>query len=41
MEVQRLTSSDVIEYARRSIEGRHMMFDGHVIPAVTPATMNV
>ncbi|HVJ38215.1 MAG TPA: site-specific integrase [Stenotrophomonas sp.] len=41
IEVQRLTSTDVIEYARRRIEGRHMMFDGQIIPAVTPATMNV
>lgn len=41
IEVRRLTSTDVIEYARRRIEGRHMMFDGQIIPAVTPATMNV
>lgn len=41
IEVQRLTSTDVIEYARRRIEGRHMMFDGQIIPPVTPATMNV
>lgn len=38
---RRLTANDVIEHARRRIEGRHMRPDGIIIPACSPATMNV
>lgn len=39
--VQRLTSGDVIEHARRRVTGMHLRGDGTRIPACSPATMNV
>lgn len=39
--VQRLTSGDVIEHARRRVTGNHHRSDGVLIPACSPATMNV
>ncbi|MCW0398783.1 hypothetical protein NB688_000597 [Xanthomonas sacchari] len=38
---QRLTANDIIEHARRRVEGRHIMTNGQLIPACAPATMNV
>lgn len=38
---QRLTANDIIEHARRRVEGRHVMANGQLIPACAPATMNV
>lgn len=38
---RRVTANDVIDHTRRRIEGRHMRPDGQVIPACSPATMNV
>lgn len=38
---RKLTAADVIEHARRRVTGRHMRHDGVVIPACSPATMNV
>ncbi|MCW0374918.1 site-specific integrase [Xanthomonas sacchari] len=39
--VQRLTANDIIEHARRRVEGRHVMTNGQLFPACAPATMNV
>lgn len=36
-----LTAGDVIEHARRRISGDHMTGKGVIIPACSPATMNV
>ncbi|TAA26584.1 site-specific integrase [Pseudoxanthomonas winnipegensis] len=41
IEARRLTANDVIAHARRRIHGEHMMPNGKIIPAVSPATMNV
>ncbi|UNE62540.1 tyrosine-type recombinase/integrase [Xanthomonas oryzae] len=38
---QRLTANDIIEHARRRVEGRHVMVNGIKIPACSAATMNV
>lgn len=38
---RRLTANDVIKHARRRIGGNHMMANGVIIPACSPATMNV
>lgn len=38
---RKLSAQDVIEHARRRVEGRHMRADGLVIPACSPATINV
>lgn len=38
---QRLTANDLIEHARRRVEGRHAMANGQLIPACAPAAMNV
>lgn len=38
---RKLSANDVIEHARRRIEGRHMTARGVIIPACSPATMNV
>lgn len=36
-----LTATDVIEHARRRVQGNHMNAKGHIIPPCAPATMNV
>lgn len=36
-----LTANDVIEHARRSVQGNHMNAKGHIIPPCSAATMNV
>lgn len=38
---RKLTAQDVIEHARRRVQGRHMRADGVLIPACAPATINV
>lgn len=38
---RKLTANDVIEHVRRRTEGRHMLPNGHVAPACSPATINV
>lgn len=38
---RKLSAQDVIEHVRRRVEGRHMREDGMVIPACSPATMNI
>ena len=38
---RRLTSTEIIEYTRRRVQGEHMMANGLIIPACSPATMNV
>ena len=38
---RRLAAGDVIEHARRRINGNDMMANGVIIPACAPATMNV
>ncbi|MCU1128940.1 site-specific integrase [Stenotrophomonas maltophilia] len=36
-----LTANDVIEHARRRVQGNHMNAKGHIIPPCSAATMNV
>ncbi|KXU97592.1 hypothetical protein AB839_06835 [Stenotrophomonas sp. DDT-1] len=38
---RQLTAGDVIEHARRRVTGNHMTGKGAIIPACSPATMNV
>lgn len=38
---RKLTAGDVIEHARRRVTGNHMTGKGVIIPACSPATMNV
>jgi len=38
---RKLSTSDVIEHARRRVQGLHMLPSGKLIPAVSPATMAI
>jgi len=38
---RRMVADAVIEHARRTITGYHMLANGVIIPACAPATMNV
>lgn len=38
---KQLTATDVIEHARRRVQGNHMNGKGYIIPPCSPATMNV